>query len=170
MLTRLAQVIRSAWSTGGGASMPTMHVFFPSGNRYSKCESAYSIRGKRAKDFDKVKVSLCFPNCYSFESCTVFVVEEIHGPSLSSGSAKCSPCCSLAHGMIHLGSMSPPCCKVWVDHGPHDSCVDSQPIKHMIRMTLFNSMARLPYFHSTQHIIIQGYQTTGDAVMVNKIA
>jgi hypothetical protein len=26
-------------------------------------------------------VSLCFPNRHSFESCTVFVVEGIHGPA-----------------------------------------------------------------------------------------
>lgn len=36
------RIIRRTWIADGSAFMSTMHIFFPSGNRYSKCESAHS--------------------------------------------------------------------------------------------------------------------------------
>jgi hypothetical protein len=57
----------------------------------------------------------------------LFVFKEIHLPARVQVAQ--TSCCSLARSrVIRLGSTSPPCCKVWVNHGPQDGWVDSQSL------------------------------------------
>ena len=127
MLTRmyrLARTIRSTWNADGGAFMPTTRVFFPPGIATQRAR--LHIWSKRAKDFGKVKACCSAGKWNGRGKRNCF---RTTWPGSSSGSAKCGSCCSLAHGgMIRLGSTSPPCCRVWLNHGPHDGWVGSQSL------------------------------------------